>query len=291
MARLPHDEFEARYGDIARRLFDFDQPAYVSGVRPNLIFRRPLDWPVIPLPGVADTCRHVDEARELKHWLRYNRDNLFYDEVLPELHFWLYWLEVRRLLWAPMIEVVAGHGPGRAALFEPKGRWIGGCGGEAQEYWSSFAEIRAEIAAAGFETADRPPDSWELEDWRAAEDRIDGGLPLDFGNWLIDLGDHVCLCDETAAWAIHSWGMAQISYLTAEPALMDRVLEAVGGPETVGKFFSFEYSVNAEFEDAPESFLDFFRTPPFVEMPLRTVPWLGDHLKAHPWLDKAFADL
>ena len=85
--------------------------------------------------------------------------------------------------------------------------------------------------------------------------------------------------------------MAQISYLTAEPALMDRVLEAVGGPETVGKFFSFEYSVNAEFEDAPESFLDFFRTPPFVEMPLRTVPWLGDHLKAHPWLDKAFADL
>ena len=47
----------------------------------------------------------------------------------------------------------------------------------------------------------------------------------------------------------------------------------------------------AEREGAPESFLDDVRKPPFVEMPLRVVSALGDHLEAHPWPDEAFATL
>ena len=31
MPVLSHDEFETRYGDIARRLFDFRQPTCVPG--------------------------------------------------------------------------------------------------------------------------------------------------------------------------------------------------------------------------------------------------------------------
>ena len=291
MALLSHDDFEARYGDIARRLFAIDQFTWASDGRPNLIFRRPLEWPVIPLPDVFDACRDreiLDDNDEAKDWFGESRDRPFWDSTLPRLHRWFFEREARRLLWTPMFETLAGHGSGSAVVFElRKGLRpldVDESGGHRHRWfpydWNDVVETLAQ-----------EPDKWALEDWRAAEGRIDGGLPLDFGDWREGMGDFVAVCDETADWALHSWGEVQIGFLTARPALMERVLDAVGGPESVGQFFSLACSMNCEFEGATESFFDFFRKPPFVEMPIVPVPWLGDHLEAHPWLDKAFANL
>ena len=291
MTLLSHDDFEARYGDIARRLFAVDQFTWTSDGLPNLIFRRPLEWPVIPLPEVFDVCRYskkLEENDEMRSWFGDSLDRLFYDDTLPMLYRWFFEREARRLLWAPMIETLARHGSGSAVIFElRKGlRPLSADGNDRQQcIWYPDDWKHAVEALA------REPDKWALEDWHAAAGRIDSGLPLDFGNWYHDFGDYVGVCDETADWAFHSWGETRISYLTAEPALMEQVLDAVGGPETVGKFFSLEWGMNIEFSEAPESFIDFFRKPPFVEMPLRIAPCFEDHLEAHPWLDKAFADL
>ena len=291
MALLSHDDFEARYGDIARRLFAVDQDTWTSDGRPNLIFRRPLEWPVIPLPGALDSYRDreiLDDTDEMKSWFGDSRARLFWDSTVARLYRWFFEREVRRLLWAPIFETLAGQGSGSAVVFELRkglrpldadksGR------GQYREYPHDWNDV--------VETLAREPDKWALEDWHAAEGRIDGGLPLDFGDWCQGMGDFVAVCDETVDWALHSWGEVQMSYLTARPALMEQVLDAVGGPEIVGQFFSLECGMNYEFEGATDSFFDFFREPPFVEMPIMPVPWLGYHLKAHPWLDKAFADL
>ena len=293
MALLIPSAFEARYGDIARRLFDFDQWTLAGpDLLPNLIFRRPLDWPVVPLPGSFDgMCRDADEARNLKNWLDRHEGELFYDSVAPSLYSWFFDREARRILWAPTVETLARHGPGRAAVFEPEGYlmrvgdWPGWKDPSRAEGWP------AEMTDEQVRTAALWTGPYAREDWRAGEDTIAEGLPLRFEGWRRGTGDCVCLIDDSADWALHSWGECNISYLTAEPALMERVLHELGGPEMVGMFFSLECAMTSEFMDSPERNLDFFRKPPFVEMPLRVVPSLSDHLKAHPWLDKAFADL
>ena len=292
MTLLSHSEFEARYGEIAARLFHIGRPACVRGRQPNLIFRRPPDWPAIPLPGDFDRmCRDVGEYEDLLEWLGFGAYGPFDDGAVSLLYSWFLDREARRLLWGPLIATLADRGSGKAALLEPQGRmvpagkWADREGGWTLEGW------REANATHGIEPAEYWATEWKLEDWRGAEDWIDGGLPLDFGDWRTSLGDVVCLIDETAAWAIHSWGEIEISYLTAEPALMERVLEAVGGPEIVGKFFLLDCATNPEIQGELESFLDFFRKSPFVEMPIRHMSTLSKHLEVHPWLDEAFFDL
>lgn len=277
MPVLSHEDFDARYGDIAARLFDFRQRTCVPGERPNLIFRRPLKWPAIPLPETFDLmCRYVDTYETLAEWLRSGAHGPFDDSGLSILHCWFFRQETRRSLWQPVIATLAENGAGTAAVFEP-----------AQRY------VRADDDSGKRYSDDRPEKKyrWIVTDWRAAEDTIADGLPLGFRGWSAEIGDCVCLCDETAAWAIHSWGEGRISYLTAEPALMDRVVEAVGGAAVIGKFISLDCSMNDNIAGMLESYLEYFGNPPFVEMPLRVVRSLDEHLEAHPWLDKAFADL
>ena len=293
MALLIPSEFEARYGDIARRLFDFDQWMWARPENlPNLIFRRPLDWPVIPLPGeFDDMCQHADEQRNLENWLSYLKGELFYDSVVPGLYRWYFERQAGQFLWAPLIDTLARHGPGRAVVFEPEGHmmrvgdWPGWKDPSRAEGWPARMTDE-QLRAAALWTG-----PYAREDWRAGEDTIAEGLSLQFEGWRRGCGDCVCLIDDTADWALHSWGECDISYLTAEPALMAQVLEAVGGPEIVGKFFSLDCGMTYEFMDSLESILDVFGKPPFIEMPLRVIRSLDEHLEAHPWLDKAFADL
>ena len=232
------------------------------------MFRRPLEWPAIPLPGTFDAiCRYIDTCDTLREWLGTFGYGPFDDGAVSILHSWYFQQEARRSLWAPMIATLAANGAGTAAVFEPMQRMVRADNGSARK------------------------NQWAVIDWQAAEDTISDGLALGFGDRASGIGDWVCLCDRTAQWAIHSWGEGRIGCLTAEPALMDRVVEAVGGAAAIGKFISLDCAMNPEIDGMLDSCLDFFGEPPFIEMPLRRVPWLGDHLEAHPWLDKAFADL
>lgn len=268
MPFLSNEAFEARFGAIVQRLFDYDRRTCIPGVRPNLIFRHPLTWPVIPLPGDFDgMCLCVDDYDGLLRWLGYDGLGPFDDGAIRILYHWFFNREARRRLWAPAMETLAGNGSGTAALFEP---------------------VRKPVLV---EKDGRRKVERVLEDWRAVENRIGGGLPLDFDDWHSVMGDFVSLCDETGEWAIHSWGEARISYLAAEPSLMDRVRASLGGTKPVAKFIALDCAMNPEIDWMLDTYLDFFREPPFVEMPLRRLSTLDEHLEAHPWLDAAFADL
>ena len=181
MALLSHSEFEARYGEVARRLFDFDQPTFIPTIRPNLIFRRPLDWPVIPLPGNFDgMCRYVDKLNDMKEWFGHSPDRVFWDHVLPNLYFWFFEREARWLLWAPMIETLARHGPVRAVVFELERSRLLNEDGSLREIAGGGEDWSVGLLDPGIDPVALRAERRLVVDWHAAEDTIAAGLPLKF---------------------------------------------------------------------------------------------------------------
>lgn len=261
--------FFDKYGAVGERLIDRN----IQNIDPhtgksNLIFQPSLNWPVIPIAGTVDDLGYIGH----RFWTMLDIEREVPEEYLTDGSFcgfvWEYVMaETQEVVWRPIFKTLAEAGPGIGVRFN-------------SEYLMAPKDY-PEALKRRREKADLP---------MAVEFHLDVEKVPSWQNVDDFSTDRTCIIDTTGDWAIHSLEVTNTSFLTAKPALMEKILAAIGDKTRMEKLFSMFYSMEDEYEGTSDKNLVFFNRPPFVDLKIRRLRTLNDHLEKHPWLDDIFKD-
>lgn len=266
---LSDQDFFDKYGAIGHRLIGRKLPLWgPDNSEPILIFNEKLAWPAIPIPGsILDLRPYSGGLTRTLETILLNGDSPLADISLDYVIRPYLEAVTRETVWKPIFEELKSSGPGVGVV---------------------FAAMNL-IAPEDYDTMTRQSRK-RFQRPSGVEFVLDVDQSVSPNDFDIGYGDDVCIIDTSGKWIINSWHQLQTCFLSAEPALMDRIVKVIGGTARLEKLFSLFLSMWDEYDVLPDGPIDFFRQPPFPGLKIRRVRTLDDHLAAHPWLDEIFKD-
>lgn len=282
LSPLSDREFHCKYGHIAKRLFTGKRDFYLTiNSPPRLAFADGLGWPVLPLPGACADIGDPDDPEEDLPDVRLIRAALEYtasddDSLSPEdyrdplrddlagrAYSFALEIDVYDTIWKPVMALLAEHGAGTVVFFDIN-QFLPGA-----EPYLMDGKIPVPIGAeVDFAAGSRWPDKW----------------------YAPGLGDSTVVIDETGDWAFHQNNYDCMTYVTATPLLMDRIIDVVGGKERLEKRLSLWLAFRADEDGIHPKYYPVFRDPPYPNLNIRKIPTIFEHLEKHPWLDEVFKE-